>query len=339
MSEQIGKLKMRGLYPATVAVYAEDMSIDIEATRKHLDSIASTPGVKGLVVTGMLAEVLELTPAEEVALVKLACEVRREGQLVIAGIMERNVDKAVAQAQDLKAAGADAFLVFPPYELRAYRKLLSSQDQMMAYFERLDEVGLSIIIFQYPVHSGCAYPVAVLKKLATLPNVVGIKAATGTFEAYKEVWDALKDDLSVLAAVDSPPLRDMLLYGSHGALIGISTITPANWVELVDLAFKKNEKAADAVFDKVCRPLMAAVFENQLPKRAASETACVKEALVQLGEIPSARIRSPAVPVDEGVAQEIRQALFSAGLLPVVGEQNPRESAQPGHAEASSGQP
>lgn len=321
MSEALKKLKMRGLYPATVTVYQEDMSIDYAATRKHLASVASTPGVKGLVVTGMLAEVLELEPEEEIALVKLACEVRDEGQMVIAGIMERNIDRAVRHAQLLKAAGADAFLVFPPYELRSYRKLLSDASEMMKYFGRLDkEVGLPIIVFQYPPHSGCAYPIEILKRLATLPNVVGIKAATGTFQAYKEIWDALKDDLSVLAAVDSPPLRDMLLYGAHGALIGISTITPQNWVELLKLASENKHAAADAVFDKVCRPLMAAVFENQLPKRAPHETACTKEALLQLGEIPSARIRPPAVPVNEAVSREIRAALIAAELLPRVAE-------------------
>ncbi len=310
------KLQMRGLYPATVTVYAEDMSIDIEATSKHLASVASVPGVKGLVVTGMLAEVLELTPEEEVELVKIACNVRKKGQLVIAGLMERNIDVAVKQARALKAAGADALLVFPPYELRAYRKLLSDADEMTKYFTRLDkEAGVPSIIFQYPPHSGAAYPIDILVRLAEIPGVIGIKAATGTFEAYKDIWDRLKDKLSVLAAVDSPPLREMLLYGAHGALIGISTITPEHWVKLLEATDKKDVAKTDAIFDKICRPLMASVFENQKPTRATSETACVKEVLVQLGEIPSSRIRPPAVPVTDGISKEIHAALIASGLL------------------------
>lgn len=316
MPLETSKLKMRGLYPATVTVYAEDMTVDREATRKHLASVAAVPGVKGLVVTGMLAEVLELTPEEEVELVRIACSVRQEGQLVIAGLMERNIDVAVKQAQDLKAAGADALLVFPPYELRAYRKLLSDADEMVKYFSRLDdEAGVPIIVFQYPPHSGAAYPIEILVRLAEIPGVVGVKAATGTFEAYKDIWDRLQDKLSVLAAVDSPPLRDMLLYGAHGALIGISTITPQHWVKLLEATGEKDTEKADAIFDKICRPLMASVFENQKPTRATSETACVKEALVQLGEIPSARIRPPAVPVTDDIAEEIREALIASELL------------------------
>ena len=61
---------------------------------------------------------------------------------------------------------------------------------------------------------------------------------------------------------------------------------------------------------------MASVFENQRPTRATHETACVKEALVQLGEIPSARIRPPAVPVTDAIAKEINEALKAAELLP-----------------------
>ena len=317
MSSENSKLEMRGLYPATVAVYNEDMTLDIEATRTHLASVASVPGVKGLVVTGMLAEVLELTSEEEVEIVKIACSVRKEGQLVIAGLMERNPDLAVKQAKALKAAGADALLVFPPYELRSYRKLLSDEAEMVKYFSRLDvEAGIPLIIFQYPPASAASYPINILVRLAEIPGVVGIKAATGTVEAYYDIWDKLKDKISVLAAVDSPPLRDMLLYGAHGALIGISTITPQHWVKLLEATTAKDVAKTDEIFDKICRPLMASVFENQRPTRATHETACVKEALVQLGEIPSARIRPPAVPVTDAIAKEINEALKAAELLP-----------------------
>lgn len=316
MSSENSKLQMRGLYPATVAVYNEDFSLDTEATRKHLASVASVPGVKGLVVTGMLAEVIELTPEEECEIVRIACSVRKEGQLVIAGLMERNPDLAVKQAKALKAAGADALLVFPPYELRSYRKLLSDEAEMVKYFSRLDEeAGIALIVFQYPPASAASYPISILERLADIPGVVGIKAATGTVEAYHDIWDKLKDKISVLAAVDSPPLREMLLYGAHGALIGISTITPQHWVKLLEATEAKDVAATDVIFDKICRPLMATVFENQKPTRATHETAAVKETLVQLGEIPSARIRPPAVPVTEAIAKEISEMLVSTGLL------------------------
>ena len=78
---------------------------------------------------------------------------------------------------------------------------------------------------------------------------------------------------------------------------------------------RSDDAAADALFDRVCRPLMSSVFENQQPKRLTSEAAAVKEALCQLGEIPCPAARAPAFPVDDDVRAEIRDALDSAGLL------------------------
>src|SRR5208283_4679952 len=57
------------------------------------------------------------------------------------------------------------------------------------------------------------------------------------------------------------------------------------------------------------------VFENQQPKRLVAESAASKEALVQLGRIPSARVRPLAMDVDDAVRAEIRKSLITAGLL------------------------
>ena len=84
-----------------------------------------------------------------------------------------------------------------------------------------------MVVFQYPKATGCAYTVEALRAIIDLPNVAAIKAATaGDIGEYVEVWDALSNDVCILAGVDSPPLLDMLKHGAHGALIGISAILP-----------------------------------------------------------------------------------------------------------------
>src|SRR5262249_6168657 len=159
--------------------------------------------------------------------------------------------------------------------------------------------------FQYPPNSNCAYSVDALRAIADLPNVVAIKVATaGDIPAYNAVWDALKDQLSILVGVDSPPLLDMLKHGAHGALIGISAVVPEQWATLLDLVEKRDFAGADALFTRVCLPLMASIFENQQPKRLTSEAAATKQALVLLGRIPAAHARRPAVPADAAVRAE-----------------------------------
>jgi hypothetical protein len=73
--------------------------------------------------------------------------------------------------------------------------------------------------------------------------------------------------------------------------------------------------SADDLYERICKPLMASVFENQQPKRLVAESAASKEALVQLGRIPSARVRPLAMDVDDSVRTEIRKSLIAAGLL------------------------
>jgi 4-hydroxy-tetrahydrodipicolinate synthase len=307
---------MRGLYPATVTPFAEDLSIDYPALERHLRETANVDGVEGLVVNAGLAELLQLTLDEQIKVLEVTKRVRRPGQLIVTGLEGQTVETLVDNALALKKAGAEAFLVFPPFDIRAYRRLLADPQSVASVFKVLDEkVDLPMIVFQYPPHSGSSYPLASLRELVKIPNVVAIKAASGQLPAYTEVWDNLKDAASILVAVDSPPLLDMLLHGSHGALIGISAIAPAKWVELLCLVENKHEAQARSLFEKVCMPIMESVFENQMPTRLTSEAAATKEALVQLGQLPSSRARLPAVNVSPDVAHEIKVSLINAGLI------------------------
>jgi 4-hydroxy-tetrahydrodipicolinate synthase len=207
--------------------------------------------------------------------------------------------------------------VLPAFDVRAYRRLIAHTPAVVDYFRALGEgAGLPMIVFQYGPQSGCAYSVDTMRALADqVPQVVAIKATSGSLEAYRPFWDALKDKISVLAAVDGPPLVDMLEYGAHGALIGISTIGTHLWVDLVAAAAKGDKESLRRIFRENCAPIMEHVWENHLPTRISSEVAATKEALVQMGELPSSRVRPPAMDVDETTRAAIRHGLQQAGLL------------------------
>lgn len=311
------KLVMNGLYPATITPFNNSGTLDVEALEKHIAKTFAAPGIRGVVVNSGLGEILQLSREEKIKGIELALKHCAPDQIVITGIEGHNVELVIKEALEAKRAGAQALLVFPPFDRRAYRKLASHPESVRRFFSRLDkEVDLPMVVFQYPPNSHCAYSVDALKAIADIPNVVAIKVATaGDFAAYTAVWDALKDDVAILCGVDSPPLLDMLRYGAHGALIGISAMAPEKWSALLDHVVRNEVEEADALFDRICRPLMSSVFENQQPKRLTSEAAAVKEALLQMGDIPNGAARSPAVPVDDEVRREIREALEFAGLL------------------------
>jgi 4-hydroxy-tetrahydrodipicolinate synthase len=307
----------RGLFPATVTPFTDTLKIDFPALESHLREMASVAGVSGIVVNSGIGELLQLTAHERAEIIGVARRVKRPDQMVIAGIDGCAIAECVQAGLAARAAGADALLVLPPFDKRAYRRLSTHIPTVRHFFAELDRaVDLPMIVFQYPPNSGCPYPVDVLLAISEIRNVVAVKVATmGDMKAYAEVWDALKDRLSVLAGVDSPPLIDMLRYGAHGALIGISAIVPQVWADLLHLVEQGDRTKADSLYDKVCKPLMASVFENQKPKRLVAESAATKEALVQLGRIPGSRVRPLAMDVDEPTRALIKASLAEAGLI------------------------
>ena len=308
-------LVLRGLYPATITPFKADLSVDYDALRRHLSETAQTPGVKGLAVNAGLAEILQLSDEEKKKILALARSVMLPGQLLISGIEGRG-PAAITDGLLAKAAGADALLVLPPFDVRPYRRLAQDPESVYGFFKMLDEqVDLPMIIFQYPDPSGCAYSIPALVKAATLKNVVGLKAACGTVTRYVQLWEALHDKISVLAALDSPPLLGMILHGVHGALIGIGVINTPKWVELIAAAMDNDAATATRIHRDFCIPIMDGVFENQEPSSPTSEVACVKEALVQLGQIPNSLVRPPAVNVTDLHRAHVKHALIAAGLL------------------------
>lgn len=314
--ETIKPLVMKGLYPATVTPFTDDLQIDWPGLSRHIETTLSSENVNGVVVNSGLGEILQLEDDEKMEAIRLALRLRAPGQIVVAGIESHNPSHLVADGLRARDAGADALLVFPPFDKRAYRRLASDVESVEAVFSRLDrEVGLPMVVFQYPVASNCAYSIPALKAIARLRNVVAVKTATeANLDTYKELWNSLHDDLSVLVGVDSPPLVDMLRHGAHGALIGISAVSTRHWAELLGLVADGRTAETDALYAKVCLPLMESIFQNQRPTHLTSEAAAMKEALFQMGEIASAATRPPALRPSAEVRRKIGASLRDAGL-------------------------
>lgn len=307
---------MRGLYPATVTPFAADDSVDWTSLEAHLSYVFAQEGVAGICVNGHLGEILQLSSEERASIVRRAVALKGPGQIVIAGIEAQRVTDLVADGLRAKEAGADALLVIPPVDVRPYRRLSARPEAVLYFFRALnDQVGLPMVVHQYPDFTQTAYTREVLAELVKLEHVVAIKAASVAVTRYNEVWDEFKDDVAILAATDAPGLLGMLLHGGHGALIGIGAIEPHVWAQMMQAALDGDAVTANDIFNRFCLPLMETVFDNQEPTGPISEAAATKEALVQLGQMPSSHVRPPAGEVDEERRAAIAGALRSAGLL------------------------
>ncbi len=316
MDRKLDHKEIRGLISAVVTPFKADGAIDYKRFADHVSRVASTKGIYGIAVSGHAGEVLTLTSEERIEIVAVAKQVMPKGVKLVAGIAGGSMAGLVHEGQVAKNAGADMLLVLPLFDVRPYRHLCHQPEAVYGVFERMDrEVDLPMIVFQYPEATGCAYSLASLQRIAGLKHVVAIKAATVTATKYAEINDALGEQLAVLAACDAPSLLGMLLHNAPGALLGISVVGTPQWVELVREATTGDARRAKEIHNNFAVPLMEGIYEYQLQKTPVSTCSANKEALVQLGEIPSSWVRPPALCVTPARKASVRQGLEKAGLL------------------------
>ena len=309
-------MEIRGLIPATLTPFTRDNLVDLPALVAHLQRVASASGLFGVAVNGHAGEVLTLSSEEREIIVSTARGALPRHLKLIAGIESHSIDGLVREGLRAQRAGADMLLVIPPFDIRVFRHLAHDAEASFSVFERLErEVGLPMIVFQYPEAAGCAYSIEALRRIVELSSVVAIKASAGSTTKYAELYDALGHRVELLAASDAPSLLGMLLHDAPGALIGISVVCTQQWSDLVREATCGSAQRAKEIHNAFAVPLMRAIFEFHLHRTPTCPFGATKEALVQLGEFPSAWVRPPGVNVEEAKRGEIRAALLQTGLL------------------------
>ncbi|MFN7752822.1 MAG: dihydrodipicolinate synthase family protein [Pseudomonadota bacterium] len=310
-------LKLRGLYPAPSVPFGADHAILEPEFARHLAAMGTIAGLGGVAVNGHQGEMLALSRREQVRLVALARDALPPDKHVISGVLGSAIEDSVEQLRELRAAGADAALVLPPFDYMPRRILARSRDAVVGYFKALSErVDLPLVIFQYPHATGSWYDTETMDRLADIPSVVGVKHAIRHLELYAEQWAVLRGRISVLAARDAPGLLAKMLVGADGSCIGISNIAPALWARFTSQCLEGQFEPARDLFMRHLLPLVSHVWSERVPRRV-SYSATTKEALVQLGVFSSARVRPPELDANLAERERVTEGLRRAGLLPV----------------------
>ena len=203
----------RGAFTALITPMKADGSVDFEGFRKNVKHQLQE-GIDGLVPLGTTAETptLDEKPgSEEDQIIQIVFEEVRAFEKetgkkipVILGAGSNNTKDAVAYVERAKAAGADAALVVTPY----YNK--PSKEGIYQHFAAVSKVGIPIIVYNIAGRTGLNIPTDLLARIAELPNIAGVKEASGSVAQMMEVIGQIKnkkpdfavmsgDELTVLA--------------------------------------------------------------------------------------------------------------------------------------------
>ncbi|MDB5894121.1 MAG: dihydrodipicolinate synthetase family protein [Rhodoferax sp.] len=300
-----------GIWPATLTPFGPDGNIDDAELARHVAEVASTPGVRAVVVNGHAGETSSLNRAERAQVVRIA--VQAAGAVpVVAGVVAEDPRDACALAADAAEAGASALLLFPPAMFGGGAAL--RPEMILRYVRQVANAApLPTVLFQLSRASNQAFSTEMLVRLCNeVPQIAAIKEGSDVPELFEDNLRAIRrlDRPVAMLASNNSWLFASLAYGADGILSGIGSVVAPLLVELHAAVAAGKLDAARAVNDRLV-PLCRVFY--RAPTLDVHNR--MKTALHLLGRLSHPAPRLPLLPVYDDETLRIRAALIAAGLL------------------------
>lgn len=274
---------LRGVYTAMVTPFNADGSVDEGALRGLVDAQLAG-GVNGLVPMGTTGESPTVTHEENIRVIEVVAEQAAGRTEIIAGTGSNSTDEAVRMTRLAKEVGATATLQVTPY----YNK--PTQEGLYRHFLTIAEAtDLPMVVYNIPGRTARNVENETMLRLASHPQIVAVKEASGSMAQVMELVSARPEGFSVLSGDDNITLPLMSL-GGEGVVSVASNIAPRMMGELVAAAAAGDFDKARAMHYRLL-PLFRMVFlqTNPIP---------IKYALASKGMITEA-YRLPLVGLDD----------------------------------------
>lgn len=252
-----------GVGTALVTPFTGSGALD-EAAVRRLARRQIDAGINFLVPCGTTGENPTLTDAERLRIVEILVDEANGGVPVMAGAGGYDTREVVHLAELVKKAGATGLLSVTPY----YNK--PTQEGLFLHYRALAEsTDLPIFVYNVPGRTGVNVEPATLVRLAALPNIVGVKEASGNVSQMCEICRLVPSDFIVLSGDDALTLP-LMAVGGKGVISVASNEVPADMVQMVQAA-ARNDFAAARVIHNRLMPLMQINFveSNPNPVKAA----------------------------------------------------------------------
>ena len=289
---------LSGSVVAIVTPMHEDGSLDLDAFRKLMDWHISE-GTDGIVVVGTTGESPTVDCDEHHLLIKTAVEHGNRRVPIIAGTGANSTREAIELSAYAKQVGADMSLSVVPY----YNK--PTQEGLYQHFRAIAEaVDIPQILYNVPGRTVADLSNETTLRLAQIPNVVGLKDATGNLERCSDLLWQIPAGFSVYSGDDATALA-MMLLGGHGVISVTANVAPRLMHEMCAAALTQDIPRARELNNRLLglhRHLF--VEANPIP---------VKWALAQTKQIGNA-IRLPLTPLSETYFERVLAAMSQAGI-------------------------
>jgi len=287
-----------GCGTALVTPFTRSGALD-EAGVRRLARRQIDAGVHFLVPCGTTGETPTLTDAERVRIVEIIVAEAKGRVPVLAGAGGYNTHEVIEAAQQMARAGADGILSVAPY----YNK--PTPEGLFQHYQAIAEaVPLPIVVYNVPGRTGCNVDVRTIVRLSAIPNIVGVKEASGNVTQMCEIRRAVPEGFLVLSGDDALTLP-LMAVGGRGIVSVASNEVPAEMARMVELAEAGDFAGARRLHHELL-PLMLVNFIESSPIP-------VKSAMAMMGLLEEV-YRLPMVPPQPASRDRIGEVLRSLGL-------------------------
>jgi 4-hydroxy-tetrahydrodipicolinate synthase len=261
----------------------------------HIDE-----GSNALVPCGTTGEAATLSTEEHRRVIEITVEVARGRMPVIAGCGSNNTAHAIELTRNAKEAGADAALHVPPYYNRP------NQDGIYAHLAAVADLDIPIILYNVPARTVTDISVETMGRLSRLPNVVGVKDATGILGRVSEQRRACGEEFIQLSGNDETALAFNAI-GGVGCISVTANVAPRLCAQFQEAMREGRWHEALELQDRLY-PLHVALFTDASPGP-------VKYALSKVRPGFPAELRLPMTEASVTSKAAVDEALAHAGLL------------------------
>lgn len=289
----------RGSIVALITPMHEDGRTDDDGLRRlveyHVDA-----GTTAIVAVGTTGESATLDEAEHCAVIRQVVEMAAGRIPVIAGTGANSTTEAIALTRCARESGADAALLVTPY----YNK--PGQEGLFLHHKAVAEaVDIPQILYNVPGRTACDMQPETAARLSRVPNIVGIKEATGDLSRVARLRALCGDEFDLFSGDDSSTC-DFLLLGGHGGISVTANVAPRLMQEMCTAALAGDREGARAL-DTRLEGLHKKLFVESSPIP-------VKWAVAEMG-LATRGIRLPLTWLNETLQPEVRAAMQQAGVL------------------------
>ena len=287
-----------GVITALVTPFRRDL-LDEDALRRLVDEQIAA-GVDGLVPVGTTGESPTLTMQEHIHVIEVVIEAAAKRVPVIAGTGSNSTHEAIELSMAAKRAGADGLLLVTPYYNRP------GQEHMYRHFRSIMQAAsLPTIVYNVPGRTASDLLPDTIARLAEVPELVGVKEATGSALRAAQIIARVPQRVAVLSGDDATAFP-LFALGGRGVISVVSNVAPALMSAMWDAAAAGDWKKARQLHYRLL-PISEGLFveANPIP---------VKAALAMMGRMTE-EIRPPLYPLAEQFRAKLRAQLDELGLI------------------------